>query len=951
MAGPAGVVIGRDAEVARLTAVLREALSGTGAAVLVEGEPGIGKSTLISTALESAVRGLGTAPEVLWIESSALAGRVPRALADWAAQPAAATRLVRRSRAIEVVSDLGEATPGSADTVEGELLRMAQRLLAYEPAAVIFENLQDADDTAVALWRRLVTTTRHVPLALIGTRWPVPTFPELDRRRAELALDGVLTLDLPPLAEQDVTDLVRALLGTRPGARLSEAVTAAAGNPRYVGEIVRAVVRSGALQIGASHVDLHPDAAAVPTTWVEAALGFLKAQTLEVLRRAATLDPVFSAADLALLSTDSPMELIPAVDEASNAGLIESAGPASRFRHPVIRAGLRDTMSPEDRIALHRRAALTLVAVRANTRSIVRRLHSTLGADFEPWVVDWLTDNTRPLIRQTPADAADLFAAALCDLAADDPCRATLEDALATVDIRLARLDDGIRLAREVVERRSDPERVARTSFLLGQGLQLRLDAPGEMLRVLERVAADPESPELWRARCTALRAYGFALHGRHGEAREDAERALADGRRLDDALAIGHALHAEAIVAMVADHDARTSAALLEQALATTRIDPSLADLQTSLWGRHLIVGFEIGTPAQELLDSGRRGLAFAAAAGSPFRAEFRMDLAETAYELGMWDEASAVLAAEDESPAAPTGQAIAAHIAARRGQWAHVTSGLAALRGPHLEPSSLPRLVAHRHVLAVKALECERSCSDEAAAAVLAEILEPEAEKRYPQRHRLLPALTRYALAAGDRRTAEAAARVAASDSLIEPLTGKLAAELWCRGLVVGDAGDVVAAAELLRGAGARASLGNALEDAAVLHAQAGGSEAARGSLAEALEVYSSLEAAWDRRRAVSRLHAHGIRLTAQQRRHLRGGDSHPLTAAELRVGELVAEGYSNPEIAALLNVSSRTVRSHVSRVLAKLGVSSRYEVRAHLPPRRTDAPAPGDATRSGA
>jgi DNA-binding CsgD family transcriptional regulator len=951
MAGPTGVVIGRDAELARLTAVLREALSGTGAAVLVEGEPGIGKSTLISAALDSAVRGLGTMPEVLWIESSALAGRVPRALADWAAQPAAATRLVRRSKAIEVVSDLSEASPGTADAVESDLLRMAQRLLAYDPAAVIFKNLQDADDTAVALWRRLVTTTRHVPLALIGTRWPVPTFPELDRRRAELALDGVLTLGLAPLAEQEVTDLVRALLGTRPGARFSEALAAAAGNPRYVGEIVRAVVRSGALEIGVSHVDLDPEAAAVPTDWVEAALDFLKPQTLEVLRRAATLEPEFSASDLVLLSTDSPMELIPAIDEASSAGLIESAGPTSRFRHPVIRAGLRGTMSPEDRIALHRRAALTLVAARANTRSIVRRLHSTLGAEFEPWVVDWLADNIRPLIRQTPEDAADLFAAALSDLETDDPRRTTLEDALATVDIRLARLDDGIRLAREVVEHCSEPERVARTSFLLGQGLQLRLDAPDEMLRVLERVATDPEAPELWRVRCTALRAYGFALHGRYAEAREDAERALTDGRRLDDAMAIGHALHAESVVAMVPDHDARTGAALLEQALAATRIDPSLTDLQTSLWGRHLIAGFEIGTPAHELLDSGRRGLAFAATAGSPFRAEFRMDFAETAYELGMWDEASAVLAAEDESPAASTGLAIAAHIAARRGQWTHVASGRAALRGLHLEPSSLPRLVAHRHVLAVNALECERNGSAEQAAAVLAEILEPEAEDRHPQRHRLLPALTRYALAAGDGQTADAAARVAASNSSVEPLTGKLAADRWCRGLVTGNVVDVATATELLRGAGARASLGNALEDAAVLHAQTGEIEAARETLAEALEVYASLDAAWDTRRAVSRLHAHGIRLTARQRRRLQGGASHPLTAAELRVGELVAEGYSNPEIAARLNLSSRTVRSHVSRVLAKLGVSSRYEVRAHLPPKRTDAPAPGGATRSGA
>jgi DNA-binding CsgD family transcriptional regulator len=55
--------------------------------------------------------------------------------------------------------------------------------------------------------------------------------------------------------------------------------------------------------------------------------------------------------------------------------------------------------------------------------------------------------------------------------------------------------------------------------------------------------------------------------------------------------------------------------------------------------------------------------------------------------------------------------------------------------------------------------------------------------------------------------------------------------------------------------------------------------------------------------------------------------------LTAAELRVAALVAEGRTNREVAAALFVTERTVASHLSHVYAKLGVRSRTELARHL------------------
>jgi len=118
-------------------------------------------------------------------------------------------------------------------------------------------------------------------------------------------------------------------------------------------------------------------------------------------------------------------------------------------------------------------------------------------------------------------------------------------------------------------------------------------------------------------------------------------------------------------------------------------------------------------------------------------------------------------------------------------------------------------------------------------------------------------------------------------------------------------------------------------ALEAAAGEFVAVGDRDQARAAFIRAVEIYTSLGAAADVARLQARFRAHGIRRGPQSKhRQARSGwDS--LTPTEVKVAKLVEEGLSNPEIAARLLLSRRTVATHVSHILRKLGVHSRIDI----------------------
>jgi DNA-binding CsgD family transcriptional regulator len=185
------------------------------------------------------------------------------------------------------------------------------------------------------------------------------------------------------------------------------------------------------------------------------------------------------------------------------------------------------------------------------------------------------------------------------------------------------------------------------------------------------------------------------------------------------------------------------------------------------------------------------------------------------------------------------------------------------------------------------------------------------------------------RLAVTTGDRGTAQALAGHAAALAADSQIPHRQANALYCRGLLDHDAARLLAAAQRYGDAGRPLLSAKALEAAAGDFISTGDRDQARPAFIRALEIYTSLGAATDAAALQARFRAHGIRSgpRAKHRQARSGWDS--LTPTETKIAALVEGGMSNPEIAAKLLLSRRTVATHVSHILKKLDVHSRIDI----------------------
>jgi DNA-binding CsgD family transcriptional regulator/tetratricopeptide (TPR) repeat protein len=914
-----------------LGGLMRKVARGQGGSLLIEGEPGIGKSALVRAALAGAEE---AGCQVFWGAGDELGQALPLLplleglrVREPSANPRRNTilRLLRG----ELTADRG--TDMSAALAE-QLLALIAEQCAERPTILVIDDLQWADQASITLWGRLAKSVRQSPLLLVGMMRPVPQRDDLLALRRAAGDAG--RLQLTGLPQAAVTELVAALAGGRPDGKLLRLADGAAGNPLYVTELVAALARGSSLTItdaGAAELTSGPVPGSLSAAIADR-LGFVSGSVREVLRAAALLGVDFAVPDLATVLGRGVADLIPAVEGARAAGVLAESGNGLGFRHPMIRAALYDVIPVPVRAAWHRDAARALAEAGAPADRVARQLLASIdgsGGKAEPmdeWILGWLARTAELLVGRAPRVAAELLRQAVASSPAGSAQHDALVSRLADALYRVGDVAGAEQVANHALVHVVDPDLLVDLHWTLAQ-CSMRSGRSAESLATLDRALAAPGISARHRARLLVLAARTHSNLGEVEKAGRVAATALAAASEAADNWAMGWALHVLTIVTTVQGQMA-DALALFDRALAVTQSDPALTDLRLLLQiNQAVVLGYL--DQYEEAFAAARQARQLADQVGAAIRlAQAHTALGQLLFDTGLWDDALAEVEIQHEGlkePAAACNDlGVAAVICFHRGEIAAARRRLAAAV-PHAKRAG-NRVIGP--LALARSLDCEQDDALPEALGVLTAGFADSTEE-LEESEDLLPDAVRLAMTIGDLDTAKDLAGHAAALAAESQIPHRQANALYCSGLLDHEATLLLGAAERYGEASRPLLRAKALEAAAGEFVGTDDRDQARAAFTGAVEVYAALGAVADVARLQARFRAHGIRRgpRTKHRRALTGWDS--LTPAEIKIAALVQGGLSNPEIAAKLFLSRRTVATHVSHILKKLDVHSRTDI----------------------
>ena len=954
----AGTLAGRAEELALLDGFLRELARGSGNAVLIEGEPGIGKTTLMRTALGRLPAGNC---QVFWGAGDELGQELPLSPfldALGVRRPSASARRSTIAGLLrgEVATDRGADVPAM---LAEQLIALTIDETSARPVVLVVDDLQWADPASVKLWGRLARTAGEVPLLLVGLTRPTPQREDLLALRR--AVYGEARIQLSALSQSATAQLVTEFAGGQPDTELLRLAEGAAGNPLYLTELLAALERSGSITVTAGGT-AQLAAVAVPDSLNAAIadrIGFVSAATRDVLRAAALLGVAFAVSDLTAVLGKTVAAAMPALDEARDVGVLTDSGDGTglAFRHPLIREALYAELPAAVRGAWHRDAGHALAAAGAAPDRVARQLLRALGgiADdriaaaaedpavqierppvgagggrpaglIDQWMLDWLTTSADSLVGQAPGVASELLGQAVAGIPAGSVEHGWLASRLADALYRTGDRSEAERVAERALGHASDPDLLVDLHWTLAQCRMLAAKSD-ESFSTLHQALDAPGITPKHRGRLLVLAARTYLYFGDVEAAGQEAGRALASAEEADDTWAIGWALHVLATMAIIRG-DLTDVLPLYDRALAVAETDPTLRDL-----GILLLINKSASLCNLDLYDealvAAEQARQQADQVGTAMRlAQAHGLLGQALSEMGRWDEAMSEIAAVPEDLKEPIAacceRGIAAVIGFHRNQpevaRRHLTTAEQyAKRSGH---RTIPPL------LLAQSLDLEQTGALSDALAVLTTVFDanPDDLGGFEE---LLSEAVRLAVKTGDEAAAKAITERAAALAEGSIIPHQQATALYCRGLVDRDANTLLAAAQRYADAGRPLPRAKALEAAAGCLVEAEDRTAARQAFEQAIEVYETLGAEADLNRVQSEFRGYGIRRGphSKHRRAVSGWDS--LTDSELKVAAFVEEGLSNPEIAARLMLSRRTVGTHVSHILKKLNVATRTDI----------------------
>ena len=937
-ARPAEVFVGRKQELVALAAALDKVAAGESRFVLVQGEAGIGKSSLIASFLNHNP----TMPV------AAASGEESEAYLPYGmVQQLAASGAGLNPDALDGLDLLSQhPPPPDADplAVGAELLALisglqGSRLQSKEAVVLLIEDLQWIDlASARALlfaFRRLTAdrvlvllSSRAGASSQLGAGWE--RFFATDRRVSRLILRGLATDETDMLCHS----LGRSGLSPRNVDRLREH---AAGNPLLIRALLAELTDQ---ELMAADGPLH-----APRSLAELVahrLATLSPAARDIVAATAVLGDRCSLAQVAHVAGAADSSA--ALGEAERAGfLLERETPSGwevSFAHPLFRQAVYQNLGAERRRALHLRAATAVAgeATLAHRNAAAIGPDPDLATDLDEAADEAVAAGKLSLaaryrqqaaaitVRGPERDERVLAAFELlirsADAAEADAARPVVEQlpassrrdaALGQLAVITARPLDAQNLLRAAWSA-GDPvaDAAARAEAALGLGILLGISGSfTESAIWLDRALATASGTEPRFNAARGMRAVLLALSG-------------AGGTALD----LFRDLPQRAALVPRSQTDAVTYRGLVK--LWSGNLDGAVDDLALVVSRAH--AGLQLRFPGQPLAY-----------------------LSEAEFRLGRWDhcqshaELAVSLARDaDRRYDLPFVHSAAARVPACRGDWAVAATHVTAAREGARPFGGLAEIfvASARSIVAFARDDPDEALRSAAMALAIPEIDYYDDPSAFWWRPLQIWALIRTGqldsaatvLAAFESRAAERDEHLAQINAA------------WLGGMLAMARDELEQASQAL-------AHGSDLCDGEPLPFHRGlldfehgrclsrlrQRKAAITALRASDQVFTALGAQPFAQSAKAELAALGVRPRHGDDLDLRG-----LTTKELRVAQAVAAGLSNREVASLLYISPKTVEFHLSSIFAKLGVSSRHQLAARLPshevpgvPARQDAP----------
>ncbi|MCC7052926.1 MAG: AAA family ATPase [Gemmatimonadaceae bacterium] len=972
-------LVGRRGELATLRRHLADAMDGRGHCVLLTGEAGIGKSRLlVQLAQDAAARGvLVAAGSAFAMEAGVPYGAVADALARplRALDAATLTVLARGTEADlrAVVPGLSGAAAPRRDTdgtahLRWNVTQFLARLAARTPLLLVLDNAHESDASSLELLHFLARQ-------LAGTRILVVLAYLDDGRDGNPALQGMVrsllaTRDATQVRVESLTRahleelLQRAFLLDADEARDHAAVlwSHTRGNPFFVDESLKALADAGRIRKTASGWLIEATQPhTLPPTVRDAVLARLESLDAGARRLAEATAMVESRASLALLGRVTQMDDVALADGIDalcrRRILLEHRlddGAEYEFAHPIIQSTVRATLTAARERVLHAAIATALESLHGDAalaRAGELARHLVLGHELghDERTLTYLSAAGRDaLARRADGEATRWLreALAIADGLGNAAATARLLEDLATVRMRLGDFGEAGALWRRALQlatdRRDETARAHLLHCLAQEAARTGQTAKGLSLLDEAVAAADAAQRADLAVRIGVARAKMQQAMGRHDDATATVHATLATATALGDTALLAR-VHQVALQLYAWTGPASTAREHGVRALALAAESGDREVAWAAHWAMAMLEGFtgDVDGVAGHLRDAA----AIADALGSPSLQAMTAEIEiEHASGTGRWDEALA--------------------IAARTIPFARAT----------MPRSLLPRLLVWTGMVLLERDETEQArasfeeawtlsgaagagTGDAAIENVHNVILahtgmglyalshgEWARARDYGERglaladrfgyvawaiHRLLPMIMEAALRTHDFDRVEGLmsrlrlqstalghrlglAWATAAEALVARMKHH-APDAAARLLAAADELDAVPF--IFHGARMRRNAAQVLE----LDGDVAG---AVRELRRAHDVFVRLGAELELRGVRTQLRGLGVRLPP--RTTTEGAAT--LTGRELEIARAVARRMSNKEIGTTLDISSRTVSTHLSNIYAKLGVDSR-------------------------